>query len=392
MYFEDEKENMTETEAFDDLDLDMEADNKTVTWDDLLDDDADIDLSNVKKGDSTVNAGLLDSTDEDLSLLNDDDDVVDIRPQAGTSRKDAFDVFGGSGLPEESYTKETSGDTITPDLTVRPSARTKAAIDSGDDDDIYFEPRKAQKSSGFLPVLLGIMVALVFISGAVYLFMTYGKSVAGLDAGSLLKGGSNPQEEAPVLPDENADKPVIDINAPADTNVAGGEENKTEEAKKEEQKLVTFAIQNGGRINPFVPPSGFDSSKYNTVSSNYEILSPPENLPDPEVAEEAKKLMQITVTGILFDDVKPSAIVNVNNSDYYVQIGDKVDDYQVVAINSQYVAIKNGTNIYKAQVGESFGTKTPVSGMAQKQTSGKFAGARQYTSASDVEVSAKNNE
>ncbi len=387
MYFEDEKENMTETEAFDNLDLDMESDNKTVTWDDLLDDDADIDLSNVKKDDSTVDVGLLDSADEDLSLLS-DDEVVDIRPQTGMPKRDAFDVFGGSGLPRDTYAQETqAGDTITPDLTNRRSARAQAAIDSGEDDDIYFEPRKAQKSSGFLPVLLGIMVAVIFIGGAVYLFMTYGKSVAGLDASSLLNG-NKPQEEAPVLPDENADKPVIDINAPAETSVAGGEENKTEESKKEEQKLVTFAIQNGGRINPFVPPSGFDSSKYTTVS-NYEILSPPEALPDPEVTEEVKKLMEITVTGILFDDVKPSAIVNVNNSDYYVQIGDKVDEYQVVAINSQYVAIKNGTNIYKAQVGESFSSKTPVSGMAQKQTSGKFAGARQYTSASDVEVSTK---
>lgn len=379
MYFEDEKENMTDA-ALDDLDLDMDGDDKTVTWDDLLDDDAGIDLDSAKKQGDFDDESLLDSSD-DLSL--EDEVVEDIRPQPvqrqRAPRKDAFDVFGG----EPSSVPSTPGDAFTPDLTNRPSARRKAAIENGEDDDIYFEPKKAKKSSSnFIPTLVGVLVALLFIGGVGYLFMTYGKSVAGLDASSLLNN-SQSQETAPMISDD-MNKPAVDINAPADANAAG-EENKE---NADEQKLVTFAIQNGGRINPFVPPSGFESSKYAT-SSGYEILSPPEEVPEPEVAEEAKKLMDITVSGILFDNVKPSAIVSVSGSDYYVQVGDKVDDFQVVAINRQYVAIKNGTNIYKAQVGENFGTKAPVDGMATRQTSGKFAGAKQYTSASEVEVSVK---
>ena len=42
MYFEDEKENMRNGSAFDDLDVDIDGDDKSVTWDDLLNDDADI--------------------------------------------------------------------------------------------------------------------------------------------------------------------------------------------------------------------------------------------------------------------------------------------------------------------------------------------------------------
>ena len=382
MYFEDEKENMTDA-ALDDLDLDMDGEDKTVTWDDLLDDDAGIDLSSVKKHEDFDDESLLDSSN-DLSLA--DEMVEDIRPRPvqrqRAPRKDAFDVFGG----DPSSVPSTPGDAFTPDLTNRPSARRKAAIENGDDDDIYFEPRRAKKSSsGVFPALVGAMVALLFIGGVVYLFMTYGKSVAGLDASSLLNN-SKPQETAPMIADD-INKPAIDINAPADSNVSNGEDENKEE-KTDEQKLVTFAIQNGGRINPFVPPSGFEAAKY-TLSSGYEILSPPEEVPEPEVAEEAKKLMDITVSGILFDSVKPSAIVSVSGSGYYVQVGDKVDDFQVVAINRQYVAIKNGSNVYKAQVGENFGTKAPVDGMATRQTSGKFAGAKQYTSASEVEVSVK---
>lgn len=401
MYFEDEKENMRNGGAFDDLEVDIDGDDKSVTWDDLLNDDADIDLSDVKKDGLVDDNSLLDvSDDDDMALLEDDMSTEDVYSaprqavaRAAAPRKDAFDVFGGSAddvssrndyapEPQRSY----QGDTITPDLTNRQSARAKARMNN-DDDDIYFEPRNARKSSSILPTLVGVLVACVFILGLGYLFMTYNKtgSIANLDARSLFNVNKN--QDTPLIED-NTNKPVIDINAPAEQNMANTGAAKKEEAKKEEQKFVTFSVTNGGRINPFTPPSGFETTKF-ALSSDYEILSPPEEIPSDDTANEAKQLMNITVSGILFDNVKPSAIINVNGSEYFVQIGDKVDEFQVVAINSQYVAIKNGTNTFKAQVGESF-MNTDVSGMAKRQASGKFAGSRQYTSTSDVEVSVKN--
>jgi len=401
MYFEDEKENMGNGGAFDELEVDIDGDDKSVTWDDLLNDDADIDLSDVKKDDIDDDA-LLDTTGDDMSLL--DDDMMEEEPVApmpkrttqrtAAPRKDAFDVFGGSASNVEAdeegsnvHHARTSGggDTITPDLTNRKSARSKAGMD--DDDDIYFEPRDAKKSSGgnIISTLVGILVACIFIVGLGYLFITYGRtdSVAGIDARTLFNKNKNVQE-APLITDNNADKPAIDINAPAEQNAANSADKK-EEAKKEEQKLVTFSVANGGRVNPFTPPSGFETSKF-VVSSDYEILSPPEEIPTDNTAEDANRLMNITVSGILFDNVKPSAIINVNGSEYFVQIGDKVDNCQVVAINSQYVAIRDGSNIYKAQVGEAFtNNASKVSGMAKRQASGH----REYTSSSDVEVSVK---
>ena len=133
MYFEDEKENMQDGNALDELDLDIDSDDdKSVTWDDLLDDDADIDIGTVKKG-AAIDDTLLDDSDDDMLL---DDDVLDedtaaaIRPapqrRASTPRKDAFDVFGGTtSSTSESYAPtDSKGDTITPDLTRRPSRRT----------------------------------------------------------------------------------------------------------------------------------------------------------------------------------------------------------------------------------------------------------------------------
>ncbi len=387
MYFEDEKENMRNGGAFDDLEVDIDGDDKSVTWDDLLNDESDIDLSNVKKGDLADDDVLLDtSDDEDMALLEDDEPVPAPRAAAHTPRKDAFDVFGGpadSAVRHEAVHHD-SGDAFTPDLTNRQSARAKAGMN--DDDDIYFEPRNARKSSSALPKVLGLLVACVLVGAFVYVFITYGKPIAGIDANQLFNQNKNVQE-TPLISDEG-NKPAIDINAPAEQNAANNPEDKTE-AKKEEQKFVTFSVSNGGRINPFTPPSGFESTKF-AVSSDYEILTPPEEIPGAETADEAKQLMDITVSGILFDNVKPSAIINVNGSEYFVQIGDKVDDFQVVAINSQYVAIKNGSNTYKAQVGETFTNAAgKVPGMAKRQASGKFAGSRQYTSTSDVEVSVR---
>ena len=335
MYFEDEKENMKDGSELD-LDIDS-SDDKSVTWDDLLDDDSDIDISTIKRG-ASAGDSLLDDTDDMLL----DDDVLDdsaaeeLRPapqrRASTPRKDAFDVFGGSASQTvESYSPSDSrGDTITPDLTRRPS-RSRAAF-GNDEDDIYFEPKRAKKSSsGIFTSLVGILLAVALVGGLIYLFMTYGKSLTGFDVESLKKAVSPVQETQ--MPDINAGQPAIDINAPADVNA-------------------------------------------NKVTTD-------------DTAYEAKKLMNITVSGILFDNVKPSAIISVNGSDYFVQIGDKVDEFQVIAINTQYVAIKNGTNVYRAQVGESFNDSAKVGGMAQRQASGKFAGAKQYTSSSDVEVSVK---
>lgn len=390
MYFEDEKENMRNGGAFDELDVDIDGDDKSVTWDDLLNDESDIDLSNAKKGGLADDVLLDTSDDEDMALLEDDEPIPAPRAAAPhVPRKDAFDVFGGpaDNMSRNETAYQDSGDAFTPDLTNRQSARAKARMN--DDDDIYFEPRSARKSSSILPTIVGVLVAFVFICGLGYLFMTYAKpdSIAKLDARSLFNTNKN-VHETPIIEDNDVNKPVIDINAPAEQNAVNNAE-KQSEAKKEEQKFVTFSVTNGGRINPFTPPAGFEATKF-ALSSDYEILSPPEDIPGAEVADDAKQLMDITVSGILFDSVKPSAIINVKGSEYFVQIGDKVDEFQVVAINSQYVAIKNGTNTYKAQVGETFSnTSGGVAGMAKRQSSGKFAGSRQYTSASDVEVSAR---
>ena len=104
---------------------------------------------------------------------------------------------------------------------------------------------------------------------------------------------------------------------------------------------------------------------------------------------DAQDLMKVAVSGILFDNVKPSAIITINDVDYFVQKGDKVDDYIVLDINRQSVVVKKGTNIYKAGVGERFNQNVKIDGSAVYGSGGAMyysSASPSYTSASDVEV------
>ena len=102
------------------------------------------------------------------------------------------------------------------------------------------------------------------------------------------------------------------------------------------------------------------NSKYLAVSvpetyinfENPSIPKPPEEYGAKD--NEAVKMLSISVSGIMYDDVKPSAIITYDNNDYFVQRGDKLNDYRVIDIGKNFVLISYGRNTYKANVGEEF--------------------------------------
>ena len=98
----------------------------------------------------------------------------------------------------------------------------------------------------------------------------------------------------------------------------------------------------------------------------------------------AQNLMKVSVSGILFDNVKPSAIITINGVDYFVQKGDIVDDFHVLDINRQAVVVKKGTNIYKAGVGEMLNRNFEIAGSSTMEN-----GVRHYVTASDTDVEVK---
>ena len=54
----------------------------------------------------------------------------------------------------------------------------------------------------------------------------------------------------------------------------------------------------------------------------------------------------------MYDDASPSAIINVLGDDYLVKPGDIVESFEIENISKDYVAIKTGSNIYRAKVGD----------------------------------------
>jgi hypothetical protein len=116
-----------------------------------------------------------------------------------------------------------------------------------------------------------------------------------------------------------------------------------QKTRKNNGKMVMISVSNSGRQDPFMPPS-------DGLIGTYSYLTPPpETLP---TNTEASKVMATTISGILYDKFSPSAIINIEGTDYLVKKGDVINKYRVLSINKTRVAVQLGKNVYQAGVGE----------------------------------------
>ena len=80
---------------------------------------------------------------------------------------------------------------------------------------------------------------------------------------------------------------------------------------------VSFSVRTDGRPNPFAP-----YIERSLVGGGvFDIIDPPSYIPSEEVDSD---LMHTTVSGILYNDEKSSAIINVDGTDQLVNKGDKI--------------------------------------------------------------------
>ena len=125
------------------------------------------------------------------------------------------------------------------------------------------------------------------------------------------------------------------------------EEEKENDAITLSAKNASFEIDSGGRNTPFIP---YKERNLTYSGMNYGDIPLP---PASGVADESiTKLISAKVTGILYEEDSPSAIINVLDGDYLVKPGDKVESFEIEAIEKNYVAIKTGSNVYRAKVGD----------------------------------------
>lgn len=137
------------------------------------------------------------------------------------------------------------------------------------------------------------------------------------------------------------------VSAQNPQGVASGENDvdimQKKPARRNNQKLVMISVSSSGRQDPFLPADD------GLVGVYSDLTLPPQTLPENS---ETSKIITTTISGILYDKYSPSAIINIEGTDYLVKKGDVINKYRILSINKSQVAVQLGKNIYKAGVGE----------------------------------------
>lgn len=115
-------------------------------------------------------------------------------------------------------------------------------------------------------------------------------------------------------------------------------------------KKTTLTIPSGTvKANPFLPYRDIGDSTGVSDVPGFSIVEPPKTSGG---SSDAVRVMDTIVSGILYDRFNPSAILNIEGSDYLVKKGDVVNNYKVLAIAQDSVTVQLGSNVFKAGIGE----------------------------------------
>lgn len=148
----------------------------------------------------------------------------------------------------------------------------------------------------------------------------------------------------------------------------------TDNSSGQENNAIMVVYNKAARTNPFKPPvaSKVEADPYEMVdNTQFEIIEPPvASVPD----ENLTKLLQTQISGILYDNESPSAIVNLNGMDQFVKVGDVISGYKIVSITRDKVQISYKNNSYVASVGELFTKGNLEKRPAVANLENKFAG------------------
>jgi len=121
--------------------------------------------------------------------------------------------------------------------------------------------------------------------------------------------------------------------------------------EEDTDKMVSVPVENLGRANPFLPPSEaiLAATSVPDEKLKYDLLEP---LDVPSADPGAQKVVTTKVSGIMYDKTNPSAILNIEGSDYLVRSGDVINGYKVLSIAKNAVTVQMGSNVYKVGVGQ----------------------------------------
>lgn len=206
------------------------------------------------------------------------------------------------------------------------------------------EENKEQKKR---PILLIILLVTLLAVASAYCAVTFKKP----DTSNEISGNKNEfivfdYDEQKLKNAEQKEKAKLEQLIDANEQESNMEMDNLLSQVPVEDNKVSLNIRTGGRSNPFKPYT----ERSLTGGGSFDLVEPPEYIPDEPVAED---LMQTTVSGILYNAQKSSAIINVDGTDQLVNKGDKIAGFQIVNITKNKVYVKKGTNTIAAGVGES---------------------------------------
>jgi hypothetical protein len=437
MFFEDDEKDIEN--SWDDVNLDDNDDEDAVTWDELLgeegsdlmsvkpngkkeehaqnEDEDIIDLDNADDFSSLMEeenaqepepTGSISDKEKELINLDSDEGYIDGEVYTDASSDDEdknFVDFEDEEETPQQKTQDTEEDLFFEEVSEEKNSQSmpspEISLSEENTEDLYeqnFEesassispigvaPKASKETGGSkTPVVLGLIVAvfLVCIAGIViYIF----KNSGGVDTAKDF----NPQNLEQNLEEKQPQDMMQAGGNPEDMqpgeNPMGNSAPFHQGQKPEEKEKIVMDVINTGRANPFIPAGNFTPAGY-TVPTPVDVLAP------PEVLSEENKIATITVSGILFDSLKPSAIINVGDVDHFVQKGDTIDEYVVTDITRTAVVIRSGKNIYRAAVGQEFNTKPQhIDGQTNYvYNKNSKTVSRQYFSPTDVVVNVKDD-
>lgn|SRR5574344_2539874 len=165
---------------------------------------------------------------------------------------------------------------------------------------------------------------------------------------------NNPQNivdgtsQTEVQVENTANQPVGDLNQ-ADTNknsISDVDIIIKPDGASFNGKRILIPVITKNTNNPFVP---YKEEMPASMLPKFPIVQPPEILAENS---EAQKLSETTVSGILYDQYSPSAILKINGIDHLVKRGDVINRYKILVIDRDKVVVQLGKNIFRAGVGE----------------------------------------
>lgn len=211
-------------------------------------------------------------------------------------------------------------------------------------------------------ILIGLLLVVVMINTS---GCTQGDRDSGDDIANLPDTSTEEVQQDTVKVGNDGVNAAI---APDDVSVV------SDQSMSNTGSMVAMSVEDMGRSDPFLP-TGEASAKAKTRSqpkpayASY-LMPPPENI---SVDSTATAVMTTKVSGIMYDKSNPSAILNINDSDYLVRTGDIVNGYKILSIGRETVTVQYGSNVYKASVGEMF-NENGLNFNTISNLNGKFGG------------------